>query len=429
MKPREQERTDEGFPYGENAAMLPSAGVRWDLLSDSLQHHARALARFERSPVEPEADGETCETLARELFGFPHNIVLGQGRQAEALLARLLVRPGYAVPANLAFPTTRLHQELCGGCSVCVAGAQAFEPEESSAFKSDVDLDLLREALRGQVAYVCIECSANGAGGHPIRLENLRAVRALASERGVPVVLDATRIFENALRIRDAEPGTKGRSVHAIVRELCGLADAMTLSLTKDFPTRVGGLVALRDETLYQHGLDFELASGSGLTLGGRAEIAAALRHASRDLAYIERRMALVRRLHARLAAEGLPVANPPGAHAVWIRVDAWVPHLRVEEFPVEAVNAALHERFGLRGSPQPAFAREPSAAASLLRLALPVATFNEAEVDAMAECLIEFHRIRASIPGLRVVHAPAVPGGPFRATYARCGAAETVAL
>lgn len=429
MKPREQDPASEAFPYGENAAMLPSARVRWDLLSDSLQHHARALARFERSPVEPDADGEACEALARELFGFPHNIVLGQGRQAEAMFARLLVRPGHTVPANFAFPTTRLHQELCGGRSVCVAGARAFAPEDSGAFKGDVDLELLRETLRGEVAYVCIECSANGAGGHPIRLENLRAVHALARERGVPLVVDATRIFENAVRIRDAESGQKGRGVQAIVRELCGLADAMTLSLTKDFPTRVGGLVALRDETLYQHGLDFEMASGSGLALGGRAEIAAALQHASRNLSYIEQRMALVRRLHARLAAAGLPVANPPGAHAVWIRVDAWVPHLRSEEFPVEAVNAALCERFGLRGAPQPAFARDPSGNAGLLRLALPVGTFNEAEVDAMAECLIEFHRIRARTPGLRVVHAPAVPGGPFRATFARREAAEAVAL
>lgn len=429
MKPSEHGPAGDSFPYGENVAMLPGARVRWDLLSDSLQHHARALARFERSPFDPEADGEACEARCRDLFGFPHNIVLGQGRQAEALLARLLVRPGHAVPTNVAFPTTRLHQELCGGRSVSAAAARAFAPADGFAFKGDVDLDRLAEALRGEVAYVCVECSVDGAGGHPFRLENLRAVRALAGERGVPLVLDATRIFENAVRIRDGEPGQKNRGVHAIVRELCGLADAMTLSLTKDFPTRVGGLVALRDATLYQHGLDFEMASGSGLTLGGRAEIAAALRHASRDLAYIEHRMALVRRLHARLAAAGLPVANPPGAHAVWIRVDEWVPHLRPESFPVEAVNAALYERFGLRGAPQPVFARDPAGVAGLLRLALPVGTFNEAEVDAMAECLVEFHRIRARTPGLRVVHAPPVPGGPYRATYARCGAAEAVAL
>ena len=45
------------------------------------------------------------------------------------------------------------------------------------------------------------------AGGQPFSIDNLADVHRLAHEHGVPLILDATRISENAVFVKDREPG------------------------------------------------------------------------------------------------------------------------------------------------------------------------------------------------------------------------------
>ena len=47
----------------------------------------------------------------------------------------------------------------------------------------------------------------NMAGGQPFSVENLAEVHRLAREHEVPLILDATRISENAVFVKDREPG------------------------------------------------------------------------------------------------------------------------------------------------------------------------------------------------------------------------------
>ena len=58
-----------------------------------------------------------------------------QGRGAEHLLARILVKPGLRVPSNLYFTTSREHVVLAGGIWEDIAVPEARQPESMFPFK------------------------------------------------------------------------------------------------------------------------------------------------------------------------------------------------------------------------------------------------------------------------------------------------------
>jgi tryptophanase len=146
---------------------------------------------------------------AWEAYGYKHLIPMHQGGGAEHLLAKLVVHPGELVPSNLYFTTSRAHVEFAGGTWVDVAVPEASDPKSVHPFKGNVDLLKLEHVLTAaaeRVALVRVEACLNIAGGQLFSLANLGAVRELTGVYGVPLILDATRISENALFVKDCEP-------------------------------------------------------------------------------------------------------------------------------------------------------------------------------------------------------------------------------
>ena len=85
------------------------------------------------------------------------------------------------------------------------------------------------------------------AGGQPFSMENLAAVRELTREHGVPFILDATRISENALFVKEREPGYEERSLRELIRLIADHADGAIFSSKKDHFVPIGGFVAVND--------------------------------------------------------------------------------------------------------------------------------------------------------------------------------------
>src|SRR5688572_17448982 len=206
---RERAIADAGY----NTFLLRSDDVYIDLLTDS---GTNAMSDRQWSAMmsadESYAGARSfynMERAVQEIYGFKHMVPTHQGRGAEHLISRILIRPRHVIPGNMYFTTTRAHQELQGGEFADVVIDEAHDPTFEHPFKGNVDIGKLASVIErvgpGNIPYVNVACTVNLAGGQPVSMEKLRAVRELCNLFGIRVWCDATRAVENAFFIQERE--------------------------------------------------------------------------------------------------------------------------------------------------------------------------------------------------------------------------------
>ena len=201
---------------GYNTFLLRSADVYIDLLTDSgtgaMSDRQWAGMMLGDEAYAGSRNFYRLEETVRRIFGYRYLIPTHQGRGAEHILSRVLIKAGDVVPGNMYFTTTRLHQELAGGKFVDVMIAEAHDPASEHAFKGNVDLDKLESIIRqygaARIPYVSVAATVNMAGGQPISLENLRAVRALTAKHGIRVILERRALSRTPISFNSASRAT-----------------------------------------------------------------------------------------------------------------------------------------------------------------------------------------------------------------------------
>jgi tyrosine phenol-lyase len=321
------------------------------------------------------------------------------------------------------FTTTRLHQELNGGTFVDIVVPEAHQPEVERPFKGNVDLGALEAVIARvgatQIPYVSVGATVNMAGGQPISMENLKAVRALTARHGIPIYLDATRAVENAWFIKVREPGYAEVPVAAILREFCSYTDGCTMSGKKDALVNIGGWLALDDDALYEEASNLVVVYEGLHTYGGMAgrDMEAMARGIVESVAddHIRARVGQVEYLGQQLIDAGIPVVRPIGGHAVYLDARAFYPHLRQDQFPAQALAAQLYLDSGVRtmergivsaGRDQ-ATGQHHQPKLELVRLTIPRRVYTQAHMDVTAESVLEVWARRAKTRGLLMVHEP----------------------
>jgi tyrosine phenol-lyase len=408
---------------GFNTFLLRSEDVFVDLLTDS---GTSALSQEQRAAMElgDEAYAGSrsffrLEQAVREVFGYRYVIPAHQGRGAEHLLARALVGPGSKVPSNLYFTTSREHVELAGGVWEDVAVDEAREPASPFPFKGNIDLARLEEALAraapGEIAYVRQEACLNMAGGQPFSIENLAAVRELTRRHAVPFILDATRISENALFVKECEPGYAERSLPELIRMIADHADGAIFSSKKDHFVPIGGLVAVNDvelaRKLREQVVVYEGFPHYGGMAGHDMEALAQGIRESTDERIVSAYVAQARYLGGVLEEAGVPIVLPIGAHAVFVDARRFLPQLRLEEFPAQTLAAAFYLAGGVRsmerGIVSGQHGSEPYDGLELVRLTLPRRVYTQEHLTWVADVVIHVLRHADEIPGLRMTYEP----------------------
>ncbi len=423
--PSAAERRERLSEAGYNTFLLRSADVYIDLLTDS-GTNAMSDAQWGALMTGDEAYAgsrsfERLEKAVQDVYGFEFLVPTHQGRGAEHLLSKSWIKPGQIVAGNMYFTTTRAHIELAGGIFRDVIVDEAHDPRSEAPFKGNVDLKKLKALLDAdskKVAYVAVGAPVNMAGGQPVSLENLRAVSALCRERGVRVVLDAARAVENAWMIHEREPQCKDWSAARILKEMCALVDACTMSAKKDAYVNIGGFLATHDRGLYEAAQNLCVLYEGLHTYGGMAgrdleALAVGVREMVQD-EWIAHRLAQVRYLGERLDAEGVPVVKPFGGHAVFVDARAFLPHLSQDDLPAQALAAWIYEACGVRamergvvsaGRDDEGRNRRPSL--ELVRLTLPRRVYTQTHLDFVASEIGALHRRASRLPGLKIVKEP----------------------
>ena len=420
---RERAIREAGF----NTFLLRSEDVYIDLLTDS---GTNAMSQDQWAGMmlgdEAYAGSENfynLEAAVAKYYGYPYLVPTHQGRGAEHILSQVWIKPGDYVPNNMYFTTTREHQERAGATFVDVVIDEAHDPGSEHPFKGNVDLRkleaLIEEVGAEKVPYVSVAATVNMAGGQPISLANLRAVRELTREHGVKLVLDATRAVENAYFVKRREAGYEGRSVAEILHETCSLSDAATMSAKKDLITNIGGFLATFDEDLFEEARALVVVYEGLHTYGGLAgrDMEAMARGIEEmvDEDYLHSRIGQVEYVGEKLIEAGIPIVRPIGGHAVFLDAKSFFSGMPQDHFPAQTLAAELYLDSGVRAMERGVVSagrnketgehNYPSL--ELVRLTFPRRVYTQAHCDVTAESVLEVWNNRENVRGLKMVHEP----------------------
>jgi tyrosine phenol-lyase len=412
---------------GYNTFLLRSDDVYIDLLTDS---GTNAMSDRQWSAMmqgdEAYAGSRSFYRLERavhDIYGFPYVVPTHQGRGAEHLISKILIKSGQLVPGNMYFTTTRLHQELAGGEFADIIIDEAHDPTAEHPFKGNVDLAKLQRLVDdvgpAQIAYVNVALTVNMAGGQPVSIANLREVAALCRRHDILLWCDATRLVENAFFVKEREPGYAGRSIAEIVREEMSFFDGCTMSGKKDCLVNIGGFLAMRDERILQQVQEQVVIYEGMPTYGGLAgrdmdAMAQGIREMVDD-DYIAHRVGQVRYLGNQLLDAGVPIVTPIGGHAIFLDGKRFLPHVPQERFPAQAIAAALYADSGVRSMERgivsagrdPVTFRNRTPKLELVRLTIPRRVYTDRHMDVVADSVIHLYEHRDDIRGLTMVYEP----------------------
>jgi tyrosine phenol-lyase len=412
---------------GYNTFLLRSEDVYIDLLTDS-GTSAMSDRQWAGMMLGDEAYAGSrnyyhLEDAVRRYYGYAYLVPTHQGRGAEHLISQTLIKAGDHVPGNMYFTTTRLHQELAGATFHDVIIDEAHDPQDLHPFKGNVDLAKV-EALIAQVGaakipYVSLAGTVNMAGGQPVSMANVRELRALLDRHGIRLLLDATRMAENALFIQEREDGYAGRTIAEILLEFCSYTDGAWMSAKKDNLVNIGGWLAVNDESVFEELRNLVVVYEGLHTYGGMAgrdmeALAIGIEESMQD-EHVRSRVGQVRYLGELLTEWDIPIVQPVGGHAIFLDARRFYPHLPQDLFPAQTLAAELYLDCGVRSmergvvsagrDPQTGDHRYP--ALELTRLTIPRRVYTQAHMDVVAESVADVFKRRKTISGLKMVYEP----------------------
>jgi len=412
---------------GFNTFLLRSDEVYIDLLTDSgtsaMSDRQWAGLMLGDEAYAGSVNYYHLEDAVHRYYGYKHLIPTHQGRGAEHILSRLLIKPGDVVPGNMYFTTTRAHQELAGGRFVDIIGDAAHDVESTDPFKGNVDLAKLQAVIEKygakRIPYVCLQCCVNMAGGQPVSMANIAAVHALCKRHGIKVMLDATRAVENAYFIKQREQGYNLKSIEEILREICSHTDGCTNSAKKDCLVNIGGFLCLNDDELAEEARNMVVLFEGLHTYGGLAgrdmECMAIGIAESVQYDHIRARIGQVEYLGALLQKAGVPIVRPIGGHGIFLDALKFLPHIPRAEFPAQSLAAALYVESGVRTMERGAVSAGRDADTrenifpklELVRLTIPRRVYTQAHMDVTAESIIALFQEPERVVGLRFTYEP----------------------
>jgi len=424
---RREDRERALAEAGCNTFLLRSDDVYIDLLTDS-GTSAMSDRQWAGMMVGDEAYAGSrnfyrLEAAIQSYYGYQHIVPTHQGRGAEHLISQAAIRKGQYVPGNMYFTTTRLHQELAGGIFVDVIVDAAHDPSDRSPFKGDVDLGKLERLVREQgaanVAYVSLATTVNMAGGQPVSMANVKALREFCQRHGLRLFLDATRLVENAFFIQEREPGyADARSLRSPTNS-AATTDGAWMSAKKDSLVNIGGWLAVNDWTLFEELRNLVVVYEGLHTYGGLAgrdmeAMAIGIEESMQD-DHVRARIGQVRYLAELLEDWGIPMVQPVGGHAIFLDARAFYPQLSQDAFPAQTLAAELYLDSGIRSMERGVVSagRDPQTGAhhypklELTRLTIPRRVYTQAHMDVVAESVKAVYDARAAARGLRMVYEP----------------------
>jgi tryptophanase len=412
---------------GYNTFLLRSRDLFLDMLTDSgtnaMSDNQLAAMMVSDDAYAGSESFYKLEAAVQDVFGYRYTLPVHQGRAAEHLLAKVFIKPGDVIPMNYHFTTTRAHFEILGGKVLEIYTDEALKTESTCPFKGNMDLDKLHDVIHDygaeKVSFVRMEATTNLIGGQPFSLANLRAVKEIAADHGIILVVDASLISENAFFIKQREDGYADKSILEIIREIMSLADICYLSGRKSCSAR-GGFIATSNKELLDRLRPWLPVYEGFFTYGGMSTkeveaIAVGVREMTEtDVAGSS--ADFVKYFVDRLVENGVPAVTPPGGLACHVDAHKFLPDLTSFEYPAGALSAAVFLASGIRTMERGTVSmdrdqngNELASDLELVRFAVPRRVYTMSHVEYAVDRIVWLHKNRKLVKGLKFTEEPPV--------------------
>jgi tyrosine phenol-lyase len=328
-----------------------------------------------------------CQAVSDHLghtFVCPTHNLLG----AIKLVVLTLVAPGTGVASNasgLADTLTprdvRLHNVRTGADQI---------------FTGDSDPGELEAVLAAEpISILWLQAFADGM--HPVSLTNLQAARAAADRRGIRLVLDGSRVIENAWYIQRHEPGQSDRSIADIVKQMVKTAHVLALDGAQDPKCATGGVLTTDNPADHEKFIN-EVVLYEGLhTYGGMSgrtmEVLARGIDEMCDEAEVQWVMHVTEHFTERLRERGVPLER--GCDGAYLEADRFLPH--IGQNAAHALASALYLTSGVR-----AFVPGP-VGSRYLPIQIPRLAMTTWQLDQVVEAIANVHRQREHVAPLEL--------------------------
>jgi tyrosine phenol-lyase len=191
------------------------------------------------------------------------------------------------------------------------------------------------------------------------------------------------------------------------------------MSGKKDCLVNIGGFLAVNDDAVAEQARNMVVVYEGLHTYGGMA---------GRDMAamavgimesvcedHIRARIGQVEYLGHQLLDAGVPIVTPIGSHGIFLDAGRFLDHLPREQFPSQALAAALYVDSGVRAMERGAVSAGRDKATGeniypkleLVRLTIPRRVYTQAHLDVTADSVISLYEERERIVGLKFVSEP----------------------
>jgi len=335
---------------------------------------------------------ETLQKAVAEVFGHGYLCPTHNALGSVKLVVSTMVPEGSSVPTNSLGMVDLLTPREVEATNV--------RDQSEPVFTGNLDPESLANALReGRSPMVLVQAFADGQ--HPFSLANLRESRALVEKRGIRLMVDGSRIVENAWYIQKHESGQADRSIAEIVKQIAKTAHIFLFDGGQDAKCNTGGLLTTDNPDDHERFMN-EVVVFEGLhTYGGMA---------GRTMEVLARGMVEMvdeneahwvmnqnERFTQRLRDGGVPLER--GCDGAYLLADAFLPHLR--ENQQDTLAAALYLSSGVRAVAPGLVGRD-----TLLPIQVPRLSMTNDQLDHAADAIIYLHAQAHRVNGLQVLAA-----------------------
>jgi len=400
-----------------NLFLLQADDVLIDLLTDSgtgaMSTHQWAAIMEGDESYAGSRSFDQFRASVQDIFGYRHVIPTHQGRAAERILFSCTCKKGDVVPNNTHFDTTRANVEFVGAEAVDLVIPEGRQPSVNHPFKGNMDVAALESLIakvdRERIPLVMLTVTNNSGGGQPVSMENVKAVSNLCRHHKIPLYFDACRFAENSYFIKIREKGYENRTPKEIAQEMFRYGDGCTMSAKKDGMANIGGFLCTNDDLLAQQEKNLLILTEGYPTYGGLAgrdleAIAVGVQEALHE-DYLQYRIASTAYLGNHISAQGVPIVQPPGGHAIYIDARAFLPHIPPGHFPAVALANELYLQGGIRSVEIGTLMFGPQAKMDLVRLAIPRRVYTQSHIDYVVEVILDVWQSRDKIQGMKLTY------------------------